>query len=253
MSKKSSSKKDNQRYKADVLFFRMSFFVAVCIFGVVFLLQLRDSIDLASDIYILSKRLSARIVSIVLALASVGFFAYCRFKGADESEKTFSSGNIASLVCSFVGAFLYWGTTYHPRYDAMITLAVSFTVLYLIYNIYRKDFFAFSVSNLVFLSTAWCFTRGAYKFLILRTLGLVLCVACCYAAFTMSKRIKDKKGKKLRFEPIAFSFLITVVLISLSQFIGIPFVSLSLAMNIIIAQYLAFGIYYTVKLIREEK
>ncbi len=253
MAKSSFPKKGSTQYKDDIIFFRMSVFFVLCGVAIFFLLRLRDTVDLASDIYIWSKMLPYRIVSVVLSALSLGCFIFCKVKKIDESERSFSSGNIASVVCYLSGGFLYWGTTYSPRYDALITLTVAFALLYFIYHIFHRDFFAFSVANLVFLSTAWLFTRGGLKFVIASAIALALCAACCYSAYRVSQSLKRKKSKGVRVEPVLVSFLITVVLISLSKFIGVPFITPTVVMLAIIVQYAAFGIYYTVKLIREAK
>ncbi len=253
MAKSNLPKKGDAQYKEDIIFFRMSVFFVLCGAAIFFFLRLRDTVDLASDIYIWSKMLPCRIVAVVLALLSLCYFVFCKVKRFDESERSFSSGNIASVVCYLSGGFLYWGTTYSPRYDALITLTVAFTLLYFIYHHFRRDFFAFSVSNLVFLSTAWLFTRGGLKFAIASAIALAFCAACCYLAYRVSRSLKRKKSKNCGFEPVLISFLITVVFISLSKFIGVSFVTPTVMMLAIIVQYVAFGIYYTVKLIMEAK
>lgn len=256
MAKQSSAVSKDTAYKEDIIFFRMSCVFVLCIAAVFFYRHLYTNIDLASDIYIISRKLSSRIIAVLLSLLSVGYYAFCRYKKKDESKSTFSSGNLACLVCYISGGFLYWGTTYSVRYDALITLTIGFSLLYFIYHIYKIDFFAFSASNLLFLSTAWLFTRGAAKFLIFKALFLALCVLACFMTYKAVVRLaannKQRKTKKV-FHPVVFSFLITVVLISLSKFIGVPFITSSLMFNVIIAQYLVGGIYYTVKLFREDK
>ena len=252
MAKKNRSTKSNSQYKEDVLFFRMSVFFALCGVMIFFFIHLRDTVVLASDLFIMSKNLSYRIIASVLALASIAYFVLCRIKKKDESEKTFSSANIAAIVCYVTCGFLYWGTTYSPRYDALITLTVAFTLLYFIYNIYHRDFFAYSASNLVFLSTAWLFSRGGLKFVIASALFLALCAYMCFYTYKVSAKLKGKKDKCI-FEPVFFSFVLTVLFISLSKFIGVPFITSSVTMIAIIAQYVLGGIYYTVKLIREAK
>lgn len=253
MAKKHSPKKGNAQYKEDILFFRMSVFFVLCAAAVFFLLRLKDTVDLASDIYIYSKMTWCRIVSVLLAALSVGYFVFCRIRKIDESERSFSSGNLASVLCYLSGGFLYWGTTYSPRYDALITLTVAFALLYFIYHIYPRDFFVFSVSNLVFLSAAWLFTRGGVKFAIASAIALALCAVCCLWTHRQTLISAGSKRKKRVFEPIFISFLVTVVLISLSKFIGVPWITYSAMMLAIIVQYAVFGIYYTVKLIREAK
>ena len=251
MAKKGASASKGVAYKEDILFFRMSCAFVLCIAAVFFINYLNNSIDLASDIYIISKRTSSRIIALVLALLSVGYFAFCRYKKKDESESTFSSGNLAAIVCYLSGGFIYWGTTYSPRYDALITLTISFGLLYFIYNFYKRDFFAFSVANLLFLSTAWLFTRGSAKFLVPKAIMLILCLVACLMTCKVERALAKKNKGVLHL--VLFSFLITVVLISLSKFIGIRAITSSIMMTVIIAQYVAGGIYYTVKLFTEDK
>ena len=74
----------------------------------------------------------------------------------------------------------------------------------------------------------------------------------CFYTYKVSAKLKGKKDKCI-FEPVFFSFVLTVLFISLSKFIGVPFITSSVTMIAIIAQYVLGGIYYTVKLIREAK
>ena len=251
MAKKGTSPSKGATYKEDIMFFRMSCVFVLCIAAVFFINHLNNSIDLACDIYILSKRTSSRIIAVLLSLLSVGYYAFCRYKKKDESESTFSSANLACLVCYISGGFIYWGTTYSPRYDALITLTVAFGLLYFIYNFYKIDFFAFSASNLLFLSTAWLFTRGSAKFFIPKIVMLVLCVVACIITCKVEKACAKKNKSVLHI--VLFSFLITNVLIALSHFIGLRRITPSLMFITIIAQYVLGGIYYTVKLFREDK
>lgn len=253
MSKKHKAQKVSSQYKEDILFFRMSVFFVLCGIAVFYLLRLKDSVDLASDIYIYSRMLPCRIVSVSLSLLSLCYFIFCKVKKFDESQRSFSSGNIASTICYLSGGFLYWGTTYSPRYYVMITLTAAFVLLYFIYHIYRRDFFAFSVSNLVFLSTAWLFGRGGVKFAVASAVALALCAACCFITWRYTHNLSCKKKKKCAFYPVLVSFIITIVLISLSKFIGVPFITNTFAVVTILVQYAIFGIYYTIKLIREAK
>lgn len=246
---KNKSVKSSQQYKEDIIFFRMCvLFMLVCA-AVVFIFRLKSK---ASNAFyrMAHQPLFISVLGIIFLL-TIAYWAVCRRKKKDESEKTFASINYVAVMAYIFIFCLYWGSTLSPRYETIITLTIALPLLYFIHHIYKKDFFVFSVSNLVFAAAIWFFFRSGLIYTIAAAVTLALSAYCCYFGYRLSKKYRLSDRYHYRFEPICISFIITVLLIVFRNFITLPFLTSSVVWMIVLFQYLAGGIYYTIKLLRE--
>ncbi|MBE6623104.1 MAG: hypothetical protein E7621_02845 [Ruminococcaceae bacterium] len=248
MAKK--SKKSTQQYKEDVIFFRISsLFILACaaIFGI---FSLKNTTSGA--FYRLAHTPAFTIAMGIFLLIALGYFVYCRINKIDESEKTYASINILSVAAYAFGFTFYWGRWgLHADFEMLITLTIALPLLYIIYHIYKRDFFIFSVANLLFISGIWFFIRGGLLNTVIAAVILAVSASTCYIAYKSAKKLSASDNYKHSFVPVCVSFLIAVVLVVLLNIIKIPFFTHSISWTIMFFQYLAGGIYYTIKLIRE--
>lgn len=246
---KVKEKKPSDRYKEDIIFFRMSaLFLLVCI-AVVGIFRLKSMPSNAFHRFAHNPWVMAAVT--VLLLAAVVYWLCCKKSKKDESQKSVSSINCVAIAAYIFLFTMYWGWTYSPRYGTVITLTIALPLLYFINHLYKKDFFVFSASNLIFASAIWFFMRSGLKFIIAAAVMLSVSAFCCYYGYRMSKKLNGTEKYRYRFEPICISFLIAVVLIVLRSFVKVQFLTSSLVWIIMLFQYLAGGIYYTIKLLRE--
>lgn len=257
---KNMSNKAGKQYKEDILFFRMSsLFIVACaaIMGIFRLTNDRMKLQFYRLIH-------TPVYSVILGLLLCGtaaFFIYNKVKKKDESERTYASINYLSLVLYAVGVSVYWGYMNSPSLWVLVVVTIALTLLYMIYHIYDRDFFLFTLSNLIFLAMIWFFSLGSLFKAVVSGLFVVLAALCCVVAYRMSRKAKEKKHGKLHYEPIYISFLITILLLVLELAGGIhsavsaaglgASVGEAFVYGVMFFQYLAGGIYYTIKLIRE--
>ncbi len=249
MAKTKMSKRSSKQYKQDILYFRMScLFLLVCaaVLGI-FKLSGRAGLQFF--------RLARNPVYLVVLGALCALFfviAYINKKNKkDESENSFAAINIASVLAYLFGISLYWGFAPVQNPWILLVATVASALLYFIYYIYKKDFFVFSLCNVIFALTVFFFSFGTLFGTILAALFLVLSVLACLYCSKQANASKGGKGYAFRFEPTYVSFLIAVAVIVFGFFINLPVVNGSMISAILFFQYLAFGIYYTIKLIRE--
>jgi hypothetical protein len=147
---------------------------------------------------------------------------------------------------------LYWGRFgLQPNYEMIITLTIALPLLYVVHHVYKKDFFIYSCANLLLLSGVWLYIRGGLLRTAIAALLLAASAYGCFVAYKSAKKLSATDNYKHSSWPVCISFLIAVVLVVLLTFIKIPFFTHSLSYTIMFFQYLAGGIYYTIKLIRE--
>lgn len=248
MAKK--SKKSTQQYKEDVIFFRIcSIFLLACA-AIIGIFNLKNTASNA--FYRLAHTPAFTIAMGIFLLIAFGYWVYCRMNKIDESEKTYASINILSVVAYAFGFTFYWGRWgLYADFEMLITLTIAFPLLYVIYHIYKKDFFIFSLANLLFISGIWFFVRGGLINTIIAAFILAVSASSCYFAYRSAKQLSASDSYKHSFWPVCASFIISVVLVVLLNVIKVPFFTHSISWTIMFFQYLAGGIYYTIKLIRE--
>lgn len=251
MAKKSNnSKRAEQQYKEDIIFFRMcSLFILACA-AILGIFKLKNSVSNA--FYRLAHTPAFTIAMGIFLLLAVGYWIYCRANRIDESVKSYASINILSVMTCVFAFTLYWGRFgLQANYEMLITLTIALPLLYIVHHIYKKDFFIFTFANLLLLSGMWFFIRRGLLRTVTAALLLAAAAYCCFVAYKSAKKLSETDNYKHSSWPVCISFLITTVLIVLLTFVKIPFFTHSLSYTIVFFQYLAGAIYYTIKLIRE--
>lgn len=240
--------KTSQQYKEDILFFRMSALFILACAAIIGIFNFADG-SVGFAFWKLSRNPLYLVVAGLLFAASLAYTVICKKNGKDESEKTFSSANYTSVIAYVLGSSIYWGFAEKTSPWVLLTATICLTLLYFIYNIYKKDFFLFSVSNLVFLATMWLFSFEGIVYKVLAAVLFAASAYCCY--YTYSKVKKSAENKIMTSVPVCISFVIVTALIVLKYFISVSFVTSGILTTIMLFQYLIFGIYYTIRLIRE--
>lgn len=240
--------KSNKQYKEDVLFFRMSvLFIAACI-AIIGIFRLNGT-HLALDFWRLSRNPAYIAVISVIFVASLIYALICKKNKKNESESTFSSLNLLSITSYVFFVSMYWGFSQKISAWAILFATISALLLYFINNVFKKDFFVFSLANVVFVAAIWLFSFEGIVYNILAALVLALSAYMCFIAYKNGKA--DDKKESLCVFPVYISFVIAAAIIVFRYFILLPFLTSSLVTAILIFQYLIFGIFYTIRLIRE--
>lgn len=240
--------KSNKQYKEDVLFFRMSaLFIAACI-AMIGIFRLNGT-HFALDFWRLSRNPAYIAVVAVIFAAALIYALICRKNKKDESEKTFSSLNLLSVASYILVVSLYWGFAQKTSAWALLFATICAMLLYLINNIFKKDFFIFSLSNVIFVAAIWMFSFEGIFYTIIAALVLALSAYMCFYAYKTEK--DNAKKENLCVFPVYVSFVIAAAIIVFRYFIVSPVLTSSLVTAILIFQYIIFGILYTIRLIKE--
>ncbi len=259
MAKNQNNKADKQ-YKEDIIFFRISsLFIVVCaaIIGI-----FRLNTNAAKLTFFRTVRNPVyMIVMGVLLLLTGGYAAYVKKKKIDESMRSYSSLNFFSIVLYLVAVSVYWGWFNNPSLWVLVVATIVLALLYMVYHIYDRDFFLFTVANAVFLVTLWGFSIGSLVKTILSALLVVASALCCFGAYKLSAKYRAEKKRKLHFEPTYISFILMIALLVLEIVGGIrtavdaagfsSTIGEAVVYGVMFFQYLAGGIYYTIRLIKE--
>ncbi len=245
-----NQKKSAQQYKEDIIFFRISSLFILACAAIVGIFNLKNTTSNA--FYRLAHTPAFTVAMGILLLLAVGYFVYCKVNKIDESEKTYASINILSVMAYVFCFTFYWGRWgLHASFEMLITLTIALPLLYIVYHIYKRDFFIYSLANLLFIAGIWFFIRGGLFNTVVAAAILAVSAASCYVAYRSAKKLSATDNYKHSALPVYISFLITVVLVALLSIIKIPLFTHSIGWIIMFFQYLAGGIYYTIKLIRE--
>lgn len=242
--------KSSQQYKEDIIFFRMSMLFLLTCAAVIGIFRLNGN-AIALEFYRMVRN-PVYVVAILLLFAGSAVYMYLNKKNkTDESQRSFASVNYVSVMAYIVGVSFYWGYTASPSTRFILAVTICLPLLYFIYHIYKKDFFVFSLSNFIFLCALWAFSLADIKSAVISAVLVGVSAACCVVSYNCTKKYAGSKDYKYRFELIPISFVITMALIVFDYFIEVSFITSTVISTIMLFQYLAGGIYYTVKLIRE--
>ncbi len=249
MAVKKTSSAQLKKFKEDILFFRMSmvFILACC--AVMAILRLNSGRNGMAFWELSRNPLYIGIVSLVF-VASVVWFIINKRNKKDETVTTFASINFVAVTGYILGCSLYWGNSTGPSATVLMIATICLALLYFIYYIFKRDFFIFSLANLVFAATLWVFGLDTLFTAIAGALMLAVSVLVCLVAYRLSRI--NAAGKSVSGEsyfPCYISFLIAVVLICCVNFFSA--ITLLTAAAVMLVQYVLAGIYYTVKLIKE--
>ena len=250
---KNLSEKELKQRKGDIVYFKMSMMFFFACAAVLFIMRIWSS---PLSFYRLCRDpIYLGITGGLFAIFAL-FYIFKKFiKKHDESLNYISSANFAFITGYVFLASLFFGRADNPTVPLLCgTLAVI--LLYYVYYIYKIDFFVFTLENVVLLALLWMFafkTSGfvyvLVKIAIIIALGALICLANRKVGVATVSRKTNKSGiNKLLNVTSYISFAIFAVLMLL------PYVfPLSGTINFIImlVQYVAAGVAYTVKLIKE--
>ena len=266
MSSRFSKLKKAERpllHKNDVDFFKMSMlFLALC--GMVLLLlQMRTSAGYGITtgrnlVYNLYKvfRHPAYIAAVAVLLAgSVVWFVLDKKRKINADVHYFSGINALSLMAYVVFFSLFFGTSVDLASGPMFMLAftVVLCLLYYIYKRYHRDFFFFSLENAVL---ALLLYRYWNVFTLRGIVGkCLLCVVFALLGFLLVKNASKlssrfKRGGK-PVKPTLFPYFVSLAVWALLMLVPFNSRTAALVLSVMLVQYIAFAILYTVRLIRE--
>ena len=245
MATKKTSASQSKKYREDIIFFRMScVFILACV-AVLGILRLNSG-RTGYEFWKLCQNPIYIGILAVLFVLSIVFFLINKKNNKDETVTSFASINFVSVLGYILALSVYWGNSSSPSATILLIATVCLALLYFIHYIFKKDFFIFSLANLVFAATIWIFDISALVPAIVSAVMLALSVLLCLAVYTGSKK---SHGEKLCFLPCYISFVITVALICCVNFFSL--ITTLAAAAVMLTQYVLAGIYYTVKFIKE--
>lgn len=230
----------------------------VAVFALAMCRAYQVHIQAGMALFIADGLLWVRLALGALFVASGIFFFSCRRKGADESKKVLSSGVLCALAGILFLASLLFPTILYA--GLMVYFGGAF-LLYLIYCIYQKDFFAFALlmvagTLLIYLASlslgAGTF-RDALK-IVCKVLAIVLpiCAGALILYCYKHEGTVTIGGKKIRLmkENRSYVSLLTACAVLLLCAVLVLFFAglLRYLLTLLLAVFLVFTIIYTVKL-----
>lgn len=245
MATKKKSAAQTRKYKEDIIFFRMScVFILACV-AVLAILRLNSGKIGLGFWKLCQNPVYIGVLSVLFVLSLVFFFINKKNK-KDETVTSFASINYVSVIGYILCCSVYWGNSMSPSATILLIATVCLALLYFIYYIFKKDFFIFSLANLVFAATIWIFDISSLVSALISALMVALSVLLCLGIYTVSKKTD---GEKLCLVPCYISFVISVALICFVNLFSV--ITTLAAAAVMLTQYVLAGIYYTVKFIKE--
>ncbi len=183
----------------------------------------------------------------VLTVAAAVYYVVCRKNKKDESMSYFSSTNMLCLA-AFCEAYCF---TYHIDGSSVKLLVLTFVcgVLYYINKFYNSDVVWYYLFNVLLCYNLWSFFGTAASSrpalgIVLKAFGVIGIVAVCYFAY-------KAKAKAEKSQFIVWPFAMTaVIFVALAVLCGISTITTTLAMVVMLVQFIAAGVYYTIKLLK---
>lgn len=266
--------------KSDIDFYKMSgVFAIACVFIMLVLKMQRTSVPRAAEgsnmtmnFYMFCRTPLFFVIAGVAAIGALLWFGVCRARKIDESKRIFTSTNCLAVVL-YLGFFsacfgLVPGSNLHGFF---VSSTVVMAVLYYISKIFYPDFVMYSVVTAVYCGAIYLFKPTFEPFTVaLRIAFIVVCAVACICFHRRIDKLKVSKKKKSTF--IKFPIYIPLVLGSLFLFwayiqnavlytntenetlltlYNIVFLNRSKMLVIMMVQYIAFAIVYTVRRIKD--
>ena len=267
MSSKLSQTKNNKNYKmtkSDVRFYKMSSLFFVLCAVVLFILKIMDSVtyristgkNLAYELYTLFRNPVYILIVSVLFIVCVVCMIINKTKKKDESLRVISSTNAFAIMLYILGFSAFYGIKgrLDPK-DSVLAIAVTvvLALIYYISKIYKRDFLIFSIENalLAMLLYKYQYVTGARGIV-----GkILLIIAFAAVGFVMSyalNKAKSRISKGKNQALLSFPYFVTLAIWSVFMFtVGVEFITTEIMLTVLLIQYIAFAIVYTIKLIRE--
>lgn len=258
------SKNNNKMTKSDVRFYKMSsLFFLICAI-VLFVLKIMDSVsyristgkNLSYELYTLFRNPVYIIAVLILLIASAAWLIVSKVKKYDESYMIVSSINALSIMLYIAGFSAFYGIK--GRLDPtesvfIIAVTVALALIYYISKIYKPDFLIFSIENalLALLLYKYQYVTGV-RGITGKVLLIIAFVAIGFVAGHTFSNIKSRIQKGKRKTLVLFPYFVSLVIWSVFMFAtGIDFFTTGIMLSILLVQYIAFAIVYTIKLIKE--
>ncbi len=236
----------------DVMMNRLMIVFVIAVAAVTLVMSLRN----ANNEITMITTVAPIITWVLFALfaASVAFFVIRKKQKAEESERSFTKYNVLGMGCVSLLCAIAYAINVPLATGYAVAFILSACVLYFIYHIYAKDFFALSVFSM--LEGLMLYT--GYNNYAAGGIGYFIQVACQIGAivlpvvYVVLSLIYKKKNGMLSAKTLvptvicALIGLVGGVLLSLSSYFYVPSIYMLLALA---AAYLAVGIVKTLRMI----
>jgi len=263
---KKKSKGNYVLRKSDVDFYKMTGVFAICCVFVLLALKMQDTVteriasgrNLTHNFYMLCHSPLFWILSVLAVAASAGWFIYCKKKSIDESFRICSSGNCLAIVGYLAFFTLCFGTGRGSSlHGFFIAVTIVLAVLYYASKIYKYDFIFYSAVTAVFAVCIylWGLNFGAF-YIVLKLAVIAIAIAACIVFGKKINALKITKKTKASFLvfPSYISLVIGGVFLFWGRFFTLLsplFLSRTIMLVVLLAQYIVFAIVYTIRLIKE--
>lgn len=261
MAQKKNSKASRQdiRLREDIASFKASvvflMFCAVIFFTVTKLSYERNSLYLRLRIFVEENPWILAVFFVLFGLCCV--WKYLNFKNKkDESLKYFSSSDACGITLFLLVYVLTLVATYHM--PVILTVIISYALCYYVKHFYGRDFLLVTLLTLdmalaLFLAFGSFGTSGGistFVKILFAAAAVIGFIAIIYAAYRLLSDKTRVKKEKLTLVPAIASLVIGAVLAGLC--FAVPQTVTILAAEIVLlVQYVALGVYYTVRLLNQ--
>ncbi|MBE6682155.1 MAG: hypothetical protein E7600_07720 [Ruminococcaceae bacterium] len=280
----SFKQKKEEKYvlkKSDIDFYKMTGVLAIASVFIMLVLKMQSSSgisrapagsDMTENFYKFCRTPLFFVIAGVAAVAAVVWFAVCRVKKIDESKRIFTSLNCLAVV-AYLGFFsACFGLVPDSKlHGFFVSATVVMAILYYISKIFYADFIMYSVITGVFCGAIYLFKPTFEPLTVaLRIAFILICAVCCVYFHKRMNKLKISKKTKAAF--IKFPIYVPLVLGSLFLFwayfqnkvlytntqnnvlltlYNIVFLNRTKMLVIMMVQYIAFAIVYTVRRIKD--
>lgn len=240
-------------------------FAIACVF-VLLVLKMQDTVteriasgrNLTYNFYAFCHSPLFAAAAVIALAASIGWFVYCKKKKVDESFRICSSTDCLVIVGYLIFFTLCFGTEIGSMlHGFFVAVTIALAVLYYASKIYKSDFIFYSSVTAVFAVCIYLWGLIFEPHIIALKLAVIAAgVASC---IVFSKKLSALKlTKKTKASFLVFPAYISLALGAVFLFWGRLFnlmsplfLSRTIMLIILFAQYIIFAIVYTIRLIKE--
>ena len=245
MAKKKIS---NKNKRTDVLYYRMLVVFAALI-AVIFSITYFTATMERYNTFTFGVVPIILVVFAVLFVAATLYFVIQRVRGTDEYNKAFSSGYLFMIVSWLLSVFALYQALTTKRLIAYVLVTAA---LYFIFYIYSKEFFIFSLYNVVNVVALVLMNSASLRIILAVFLALVSAAAVLVVIKGRKAPITLKMGKgsvKLTDAPIApLPFCISIFIVVAGAVLN--FVLMGAAFYSIIALFACYLVCTVINTIR---